>query len=245
MQRFGKPIWVKTKRETILSKGKVYLEQVEGRDTVYNFISESYTNPNDKTILLTIIGKANAERALDWYQTGKRLRDNVVDLSYFDSREDKEEMKNDNLTNYGCLFIFFVFLFLVGMVLITLSGGSEPWQRWFCKIYVILNMSVLHIAVVAGINDSLKNPEKKTYKVKGIRYKIDKIDRIIGTTFGMGLWILIFVLDVWSIVSGNEAWSVWHVLRQLITIPIAVLGACCVIISLEQKANIEERENDD
>ena len=244
MQRFGKPIWVKTKRETILSKGKVYLEQAEGGDTVYNFISESYTNPNDKTILLTIIGKANAERALDWYQAGKRLRDDVVDLSYFDSREDKED--NDNLTTYGCLFVFFVFLFLIGMGLATLSVGPEPWQRWSIKIYVILNMSVLHIAIVAGIKESRKNPKRKTYKTKGIRYKIDKIERIIGTTFGMGLWIMIFCLDVWSIVSGSlyDPWSLYYIIRQLITIPIAVVWAFCVVLSWIEKADREERDKD-
>ena len=155
-------------------------------------------------------------------------------------------MKNDNLTTYGCLFIFFVFLFLVSAALATLSVGPEPWQRWSIKIYVILNMSVLHIAVVAGINDSLKNPKKKTYKVKGIRYKIDKMHHMIGTTMGFGLWILIFCLDVWSIVSGSlydPSWSLYYIIRQLITLPIGVVGACCVVLYLEQKADREERDD--
>lgn len=125
MQRLGKPIWVKTKRDTILSKGKVYLEQAEGGDTVYNLICESYTNPNDKTILLTIIGKANAEKALDWYKTGKRLRDDVVDLSYFDSREDIEtihakEMLGITISCIGLsliLMVAFVLMLLLSLIL--------------------------------------------------------------------------------------------------------------------------------
>lgn len=155
-------------------------------------------------------------------------------------------MESDNLTTYGCIFIFFVFCFLLAMAISTAAVGPEPWQRWFIKIYVVLNLSVLHIAVVGVIKESRKNPtQRKTYKTKGIRYKIDKIDHIIGTTFGFGLWILTFCLDVWSIVSDNEAWSVWHVLRQLITIPIGVLWAYCVVLDLEHKTDMEERDNDD
>ena len=134
--------------------------------------------------------------------------------------------------------------FLIGMVLVTLSGG-EPWQRWFSKIYVILNMSVLHIAVVANINESRKNPKRKTYKTKGIRYKIDKMERIIGTTFGILLWVLILCLDVWSIVSGRfyNSWSVYYSLRQFITIPIAVVWAFCVVLIWIEKADREERDD--
>ena len=107
-------------------------------------------------------------------------------------------------------------------------------------------MSVLHIAIVAGIKESRENPKRKTYKTKGIRYKIDKMECIIGTTFGILLWGLIFCVDVWSIISGSlyDPWSLYYIIRQLITIPIGVLWACSVVIYLEQKANIEERDDE-
>ena len=151
------------------------------------------------------------------------------------------DQKLDNLDFYGCLFIFFV-----GCVLFSIDLAyflaPYPWESWFLRIYVVLNLSVLHIVAGLGINDSLNNPKRQTYKTKGIRYKVDKVDRIIRTTFGIWLWIMIFCLDVWSIASGNDMlWQLYHTIRLLITIPLAVLWAVCIVEDFKEKADREEK----
>ena len=171
------------------------------------------------------------------------------------------DYKFDNLFTYGCAFIILVGLSLFGITFVYFFGPHLS-ESWFFRIYVVLNLSVLHLTLGSYINESRKNPKRKTYKTKGIRYRIDQIDRIIWTTFGIGLWTLIFCLDVWSIVSNYDIEKVigdnifeemplgftlrwlYHVIRQLITIPIAVLWAFCVIADWKQRADQEEREAD-
>ncbi len=155
------------------------------------------------------------------------------------------DLEVDNITCYGCFFIFIV-LFVLVMILITTIPTDDVSirGRWIIKIYNVLNMSVLHITISLCINESRKNPaERKTYKTKGIRYKIDKIERIVGTTVGIWLWIMIFCLDAWSIISGNEMWALWHIIRQIITIPIACFWAFIGVLKIIEKADSEERED--
>lgn len=129
-----------------------------------------------------------------------------------------------------------------------MEGISDPGTPWFITIYIVFNLSILHITSVIFINEERKNPEKKTYTVKGIRYKIDKVVNLFNTTLGIGLWILIFCLDIWSIGSivsaSHYGWVLYHFIRQLITIPIALLWAFAFVMDLIQKADIEERDND-
>ena len=157
-------------------------------------------------------------------------------------KQEKWRPDIDTLDGCSCFFPLFVFSVLICMILITIpTNDVSTWGRWFIKIYLVLNMSVLHITIGLLINESRKNPERKTYKTKGIRYKINKIERIVGTTFGIWLWIVIFCLDVWSIVSGNEMWALWHIIRQIITIPIACLWAFIGVLQIIEKADSEER----
>ena len=82
----------------------------------------------------------------------------------------------------------------------------------FFKIYRLLRLSVAHFLGIFWHVGKLKSKPNETTK----RVWENRRQRTVSILkMGMGLWIWVMVIgiDVWSVISDNTGWALYHLLR--------------------------------
>ena len=90
--------------------------------------------------------------------------------------------------------------------------GTKVDESIFFPIYRLLRLSVLHFLCVFYIVVKRKSaPMENTQRVWENRRQ--RAWSILKLGIGLWIWVMVICIDVWSLISDNDLWATYHLLR--------------------------------
>ena len=90
--------------------------------------------------------------------------------------------------------------------------GTKVDESIFFPIYRLLRLSVLHFLCVFYIVVKCKSaPMENTQRVWENRRQ--RAWSILKLGIGLWIWVMVICIDVWSLISDNDLWATYHLLR--------------------------------
>ena len=82
----------------------------------------------------------------------------------------------------------------------------------FVRIYLLLRLSVLHfVCVFYNVVKRKSVPMKNAQRVWENRRQ--RTWSILKLGIGLWIWVMVICIDVWSLISDNDLWAAYHLLR--------------------------------
>ena len=111
----------------------------------------------------------------------------------------------------------------------------------FFPIYRLLRLSVLHfVCVFYNVVKRKSDPMEKTKRFWENRSQ--RTWSVLKLGIGLWIWVIVICIDVWSLISDNDDWALYHMLRFAIEHLIVLLSPGLFFVA---SLNASEKGNSD
>ena len=112
----------------------------------------------------------------------------------------------------------------------------------FYTIYRPLRLSVAHFLCIFYQVEKLKSePNETTKRVWENRQQ--RTGSILKMGIGLWIWVMVICIDVWSVISDNTGWALYHLLRFGIEHLIIFASPGLIFVGLLRTAENLEKNN--
>lgn len=123
-----------------------------------------------------------------------------------------------SFVGFVCIQIVFIFLD-IATIGSTINPGITLGDRVikvkepiFYTIYRPLRLSVAHfLGILYQVRTLRSEPNEKTQR--GWENRWQRTVSILKIGFWLYMWMMVISIDVWSVISDNETWGLYHLLR--------------------------------